>query len=83
MGVGVAAGEGRKILGLGESRDSNSTRRCGYPRVSNPTGAGTDPIFHPREDPHLCIAGAGAYLKFHPQVDLHPPENKETLAQSA
>ena len=37
-----------------KTRDGNSTRGCGYPRILNPmdAGAGADLRFHPRVDPH-------------------------------
>ena len=56
------------------SRDGNSTRGCGYPRILNPMDAGAGLIFHPWVDPHPHphIAGAGADLRFHPRVDPHP-----------
>ena len=60
------------------SRDGNSTRGCGYPRILNPMDAGAGLIFHPWMDPHPHphIAGADADLRFHPRVDPHPSGKK-------
>ena len=64
-----------------KTRDGNSTRGCGYPRILNPMDAGAGLIFHPWVDPHPHphIAGAGADLRFHPRVDPHPSEKKINL----
>ena len=50
-----------------------------------PAGADVGAEMHPRVylwvDPHPHIVGAGAGLRFHPQVDPYPSPNKENPAQ--